>query len=694
MNVTAPYNFVPLSAQICTADDLGLKNLPPQDQPETDALSGVIGFTLKCNTPLLVGDGGKDAKKFTRDPDGKPIIPGSSLRGMLRNVLEIASFAGFARFVDDHRVGVRDLGSRLDYPISKTIDNGVYAPKTRAGWLKLSNGKIELTKCEFGRIDHDDLNEFEKKFSERASALAEETDQDKRNAEQLQNAFIHTGVKSLSQILFVQDEPAAHEHRGKKLYYRRAAKTQSEAERNSDKAVSQKRGTLVFTGLPGPNKHMEFFFFDKAQQETPLPEGVWEKFIAVHEQQEKPNKTWEWRRTALYRGEAIPVFWLPDQNGAIAQIGLAMMFKIAADNSMHDLIPANHKKDTIDLPTRIFGRVHETASFKTRVSFGFAHLTSGCTENEHQIIAAKPKPSFVPSYIRQKDFGDNQGTRLLSWQSQKNNGDKRTDKAQYRSYMNWQGRKEELRGWKRYPAQGNAMLGPNEGTGDSSSKVWPIKNETGLSFAGKIRYHNLHPIELGALLWALNWGGNETLRHGLGMGKPFGWGQVWLELQLNKAQEQAIADFEKVMEKWAKSKNISGGWVNSLQLRQLRAMADPEIGATRIESHLKQMVLNPDTNQNHFQDAKAKAAVLPEYDLPDCPQDFSIADKRNVKGGPQNKNQNRPPQRQRPAPAQNPRFATLDGERVKVLSDDGNEASVEIEGDIEVVASSELRYPQ
>ena len=170
MNVTAPYNFVPLSAQICTADDLGLKSLPPQDQPETDALSGVIGFTLKCNTPLLVGDGGKDAKKFTRDPDGKPIIPGSSLRGMLRNVLEIASFAGFARFVDDHRVGVRDLGSRLDYPISEKR-NGAYAPKTRAGWLKLSNGKIELTKCEFGRIDHDDLNEFEKKFSDRSKAF-------------------------------------------------------------------------------------------------------------------------------------------------------------------------------------------------------------------------------------------------------------------------------------------------------------------------------------------------------------------------------------------------------------------------------------------------------------------------------------------------------------------------------------------
>jgi hypothetical protein len=37
-------------------------------------------------------------------------------------------------------------------------------------------------------------------------------------------------------------------------------------------------------------------------------------------------------------------------------------------------------------------------------------------------------------------------------------------------------------------------------------------------------------VELGALLWSLDFGGRPALRHGLGMGKPFGLGQVSMQL--------------------------------------------------------------------------------------------------------------------------------------------------------------------
>lgn len=666
MNVTAPYNFVPLCQKVCTATDLGLPDLPSQDAPETDGLSGSIVFSLKCTTPLLIGDSGGDETRFLRDPNNNdiPIIPGSSLRGMLRNVIEIASFARFSSFVDDHRVGVRDLSP------SAREDYGSRLNDIKAGWLQIEcnneNPKLVLKKCNFARILHTELDKISSGFSNQINTLAAKKDANDRGAEQVEAAF----GQNMDIQFSLDGDDAIIDTKG-----------------NS--------GKLVFTGLPGTkivndskvsSKRREFVFFCD-EGNAALPDGVWEKFIAVHEKQEKPNKTWEWRRKKLHGGTPMPVFWLPAANGDIAQIGLAMMFKIAVDNSIHDLIPPAHKTDAIDLPTRIFGRVHDKDSFKTRVSFGFARLTSKFIETEYKLISAKPKPGFVPSYIRQKDFGKADGTKLHS-------------NAQYRSYMNWNSRKEELRGWKRYPAQGTNSPAPQEGSGGSSSALLPISNEDSLIFTGRIRFHNLHPVELGALLWALTWGGNKELRHGLGMGKPFGWGQVAFDLKsvshaYGAPKNDPLQSFTKAMEAWTNGVWAGGsGWTKSPQIRQLLAMADPALGAKRQETHLRQMVLDPQKNTNQFKSAKDNRAVLPEY-LPDGETpNFAIAKNDPVKGGVQQQTRNQSQNRnKRAAPPAKTKLATLDDEQVKVLNDDGQEASVQFDsGDIDTVNSSELKY--
>ncbi len=691
MDVTAPYSFVPLSDRVCTAADLGLAGLPAQDMPEPGSLSGTIPFTLKCDNTLLVGDGGSP-RRFLRAPeeDGKPIIPGSSLRGMIRNVLEIASFARFKPFVDNQRVGVRDLEAQLDYQISETVDSA-YSAKSRAGWLKLKDGKVTLTPCDYGRIDHCDLQELSKGFVGRAAALAARNDQNERGARQVEAAFLKK-CPTTEHRLFVQRQPFAHQHScNKPLLYKRVATTAEMADRNANAGTVQKPGRIVFTGLPGPNKHMEFFFFDRNPEPVEVPPEVWRKFLDVHERQEKVSRTWEWRRETFRQGGEIPVFWLAGKDGKPCQIGLAMMFKIAADNSVHDLIPAPHGQDAIDLPTRIFGRIHETDSFKTRVSFGFATLTGDFIEECHEnVVAARPKPSFTPSYIRQKDFGNTAGTRLLDWTYQTQNGE-RTARADYRSYMDWQGRKEELRGWKRYPAQGSAMQGPGTGEGDATSTLCPIRATQGeLAFTGHIRFHNLQPVELGALLWALTWGGRSNLRHGLGMGKPFGWGQVWfepgeVEYARGAGHDDPMGAFTTAMESWM------AGWENSLQIRQLLAMADPALGAARIDSHLRQMALNPQTNANAFLAAKKARTVLPEYDPPGQEQSFTIANKNSVKRWrpprPNRARQSGPRTNQPPRPP-GPTLslsvggtAYYEGMEVTIVSIDGNTAVIRYEDD-------------
>ena len=94
-----PYRFVPLSGLVLLPD-WGAQ--ASHDHPFRDGVSGELDVALHCHTPLCLG-GEQTASTDTtparvsmfRTPDGEPAIPGSSLKGMLRNVLAIAAFARF-----------------------------------------------------------------------------------------------------------------------------------------------------------------------------------------------------------------------------------------------------------------------------------------------------------------------------------------------------------------------------------------------------------------------------------------------------------------------------------------------------------------------------------------------------------------------------------------------------------------------
>lgn len=690
--VTAPYNFVPLSSSVCKASDLdaALVSDPSQDKFIDSHVSGTIPFTLTCDTPMLIGAGGESDKYFLNAPgeDGKPVIPGSSLRGMVRNVMEIASFSRMG-FVENQRIAVRDLSStaRLDYGNRL---NGV-----EAGWLQIvqEGGKslLKLIPCKSEQILHTDLDDVSAEFSGRIKTLANLNDANNRGAKQVENAFLEKCQSK--QVKFGID---------------------------GNKAIlddTGQMGTLVFTGLPGAlrgvSTKLREFIFHTNSQAMAVPEQTWKAFKEVHEFQEKPSQTWKWREQDFNNGIAIPVFWMADESGDVQHIGLAGMFPIASDNSIHQIIANTHadhcNEDILDLPTRIFGKVSNVETndegrasslgFKTRVSFGWSQITSDFqTEKHSNIVASRPKPSFVPSYIRQRDFADDTGTTLLSWSKQTSNGEQ-TVKAQYRSYMNWKNQKEQIRGWKRYPVRPPLDLKEiPKGEGGSTSTLYPIVNKNSdLKFAGKIRYHNLHPIELGALVWALTWGADEELRHSLGMGKPFGWGRV--NILLNSDFKNALVAFESAMESWAMRQKITGGWKASVQVRQLLAMANPKIGAAHQNGVLKQMVLSLNTQVNEFAKAKANLAVLPEYFQKGHAEPVHVGIRTSAKGY-EALSQHKSGQK---IPAPPPRQATAMkiggtvyyfGEPVEILAINGSQVTIryvdDSEGANEVVSRRDL----
>lgn len=620
--IDAPYNFVRLSRWIFSPS---WQNLVSQDLPFKDGISGSLPFTLTAHTPLLVGGshGEGDPVHFFTLPDAsgrpKPAIPGSSLRGMIRNVLEIAAF-GKLSGVEDRRLGVRDLtaGARPFYGdvMSRSGANQTYEPKVKAGWLGYDSANAEwrISPCEFARIEQRDLQTYAGiSFAGRPAA-----------AEKYQQ---WTARKPLA-VKFTAENPKDHPHsKGKRLRYRKAV----------DLGKGATEGTLVFTGQPGPNKHMEFIFFDSSKKPSlPIHEKVWRGFLDIH--QDTPE--WKYWKNTL-KADKIPVFYL-DHGGIVESLGLAMMYKLAYKHSLRETIEHTNKHhlstDFFDLAELIFGAIRDDtqSSLKGRASFSHARCVGQFKYlSPTNTILNSPKPTYYPNYVRQ-------------------NADPETWKIKdgYKTYSDG---KAEIRGWKRYPVRPQARpqaLTPDQEK-NKSVQVQLNPLDAGASFSGQLSFHNLKPEELGALVWALTWGeyapdsplGHAPrYRHALGMGKSFGYGQVSFSLgqpQLTPNLAANAITLEACVQRfiaclddaYTAAQNQTAGrqnWVESEQVRQLLAMADP--GAARLfPGRLRHMTIE---RPNEFVAAKSRdnAFALPEYTRHTGPDEASLFPEPVVSG--------------------------------------------------------------
>ncbi|MEE9374630.1 MAG: TIGR03986 family CRISPR-associated RAMP protein, partial [Saprospiraceae bacterium] len=99
----APYNFIPLNTEIVSAE-----TPPSQDRFHENMLSGQIDLTITNKTPFFIRGRKWDKEKkewvesenFFEWKKNKPAIPGSSLRGMVRSLVEISTFSELDMFDD------------------------------------------------------------------------------------------------------------------------------------------------------------------------------------------------------------------------------------------------------------------------------------------------------------------------------------------------------------------------------------------------------------------------------------------------------------------------------------------------------------------------------------------------------------------------------------------------------------------
>ena len=485
--VSTPYRFVPLSRLILFPDWAPSVS---HDHPFQDGVSGELQVTLTCHTPLCVG--GEQVPSSSeapgkvhvfRQPDGRPAIPGSSLKGMLRNVLDIAAYGRF-RQVEDQRLGVRDISSSDNFYTRAMVQSPV-----QAGWLAFKDGQWQITPCRFSRLHQGQLIKW--RGIDEAEWIKRKSAKDR-----------YSSIGLLPAVRF-EIEPHA---RLQQLAMPHPSGSQ--------------HGVIVVTGQPGKafndgahSKKYEFVFHAPAVTDTPaaaimVEEGVMRGFRHIHRDSEE-WKFWQEHLTAGRLERGIPVFFHLEGREKVKSLGLAMMYKLPFKHSLHEAIGHTHgahiKGEAPDLGDLVFGRIDDThGSLRGRVGIGLAAAAPEPDARTRWLgptVLANPKPAFYPAYVRQ-------------------------DRGDFRQLMQDD---SELSGWKRYPPKPYRVPPPPAKSGSRSQVMLEAVSE-GTRFTTRIRLHNLRRVELGALLWTLDFGGKPALRHGLGMGKPFGLGQVSLHL--------------------------------------------------------------------------------------------------------------------------------------------------------------------
>lgn len=376
MKITAPYNFVPLNEKVFYPS---WSEQVTQDLPFSDSEDGVIEVKLKNVSPLFTRDGVlKEHSAHIMGKDGKRhyFIPGTTIKGMLREIVEIMSFGKMQEDKDfqNRWFGYRDVANRMNKAKSteylKKVNNAI------PGWLSQEGERYFFTPCD-GQLEKINSIEVGLNFpGYKPNGSVWETN-------------VSVGSDS-------NHYPTYPEREKDGISYR-----------------------IVCTGLMQGKKHELLFPSDKGDS-RPLNEETIRAFKSIYEGTPDFAKEKEGKGCflmALEKGYEIPVFYLKMQNGQEI-LGMSRMFKLPFRNNVRQQVEILQKADKTrhDLGETLFGYTGDD-NLKGRVQISHAFM-EGTVEDSELIetkgILGTPKASYYPLYLKQqhspyKTYDENEG---------------------------------------------------------------------------------------------------------------------------------------------------------------------------------------------------------------------------------------------------------------------------------------------
>lgn len=526
---TAPYNFVGLPESILPSPlDAYRDDFSGGDQKkiiksfrkyleENQNCDGCIKLEIETLTPLFIGGNGN--RSFA--PVNIPIIPGSTVRGMMKNLFKILTLGAMRPEEDFHE---RHLYYRCIMTTSRSEDwevdlHKLYSSQMVSGTTrKTKPGFLIKTKHGYAvcpmlkNPERVLIREYEKKFKDRIQRNMRDVRVEWKGSV----AYAISGCKS--------DRAKGHSLFETKQAYSDYMKT---AEKK-DKMSIGKQFVLEY---PLANADWSL------EHRIPIGDDVAQEY-RDDKNRRGVNLLAERRDKADDKGGAItgeklrnlipkapsdieliaPCYYLPDdRSGQVRSFGHGRHFRIAYTRSIGDAVPGALKKDVIDFADAVFGaNMKGKPLWASRVFFEDAQPIGTPKQDEkpsrtHPLVG--PNPTSFQLYLRQQ-----QGKPLTNWGS---------DKARIRGYKFY---------WHRNGAQWKATSAEEEmDRGKTADKqmtheITPL--HAGNHFSARIRFQNLTPVELGALLAVLHPNGEESLCCKLGHGKSLGLGSVRITSKL------------------------------------------------------------------------------------------------------------------------------------------------------------------
>ena len=581
----APYNFVPLPERAITDRLVAEPGAPivrpalPQDRyivADTESKPVYSGnFECVLTTETLIYIRGlltdANAKKditsknvsdfFSLDGGKTPRIPGSSLRGLFRSLVEIASFSKISDVTPNKQVyravDTSSLGVQYRARVMDEVEKNNFVPRVQGGYMRIKEGQWyiqparEINGTTWCRIGHSftppDLSSWPPPETIAKQVVAD------AEAIKVYNA----------RTVYIQPGPFQYQDvRGGflRIKYARALRASAKpgpglepcAWAESGKMLSKRSEAVIYP--PDLNKTWLPLRWDEDLQGNVLSEEDLKNGLEVAKyirlDLEYRDQLTDQQATILgnpeleKQGEAAslrrdmrgvlrdfqPVFYLVE-NGKLIFFGHTQMLRLPYLYTPQNLVPEQMRDPeflTLDLTQAIFGYVgkkivnkegpSKTESRAGRVFFSDAEYAGNLAEPLEAVITPKvlstPKPTTFQHYLEQ-DQPDNAAELL-----------------------NFDNPRTHIRGHKLYWQRGNSRVNDIQETDPGKlrhrsqyTSIQPAR--AGAQFKFILRFENLRQVELGVLAWALRVAGDAQYRLKLGMGKPLGMGTVKIGSSLN-----------------------------------------------------------------------------------------------------------------------------------------------------------------
>ena len=329
----SPFVFVALPDQVASADvDV------PVDIPIRDGYCATIDYRLQAETPILIGAeaerNGPDKGVVLpiRGADGNYVIPGATIRGLVRAAVEIVAHGKLGSANLHHRFGIRDFEHPYYEQVAKVA-------LVKAGWL---SGEVDasgnavtmrITPCDWSHVLIDDL-----------AASAELKGKVSARATWIQNS-LNQKYTALGMVARVSGQRTEFNFT-KTFGYGPAVEDNGRQVRKPAKGGVA--GVPVVSGkLPGSggNKKFEYAFFDRPGAEpVPIRPELIDDFVRLNSKPSKnrpvPDGSWKELKATFNAGARIPVFYVGDlvAQGHDFFFGLTRMLKLPHERSVGEVL--------------------------------------------------------------------------------------------------------------------------------------------------------------------------------------------------------------------------------------------------------------------------------------------------------------------------------------------------------------------